>query len=122
MVYGKLPACTKNNIYTKLNHQLFSAHSLKIKREEGSLHGNNFLGHRINALSLNKSAMQILKFTPFSFNMPFEFDQLSLQSSILFFTNNFFLQYMYKTLFLSISKSKASKVRFNVLIQFSGSE
>ena len=44
-------------IYTKLNHQLFSAHSLKIKREEGSLHGNNFLGHRINALSLNKSAM-----------------------------------------------------------------
>ena len=29
LVYVKLPVCTKNNIYTKINHQLFSARSLR---------------------------------------------------------------------------------------------
>ena len=42
-------------IYTKINHQLFSAHSFK-KGRRGACMEIIIFGHKINALSLNKSA------------------------------------------------------------------
>ena len=65
--------CTKNNIYTKINHQLFSARSLKKGRRRACME------------IIFLTTELIRKFTPFSFNIPFEFDQLSLKSSFLFF-------------------------------------
>ena len=37
VVYAKLPVYTKNNIYTKINHQLFRARSLKKGRRRACM-------------------------------------------------------------------------------------